>query len=225
VHSARALASNPATSFRATLFVKRLTPPPKFGDTWSVPERPSGRHKRLRLLSLVAGLALLIPAAWPSDATAEFKKWYSGQLSKVKTAFAKKDIGFFQRSTSATFTYVDANGRKKNRGQAIQELKRMMDSCASIEYSGKVVSAKVSGNAARVEVSETYRNVLAPTPDRKKHVMVSVGKVRESWTKSGGRWLLAKIEELGPSKVTLDGKPFHPRELPPMEIDPGRGGG
>jgi hypothetical protein len=159
--------------------------------------------KLIPILAVVFAAAVAI-----ADNLADFKKWYKGELPSMVKAMEGKNIGFFEKCSTKDFTYTEFGGKSSDKKVALAGLKQMMDSAQKIKFKPTVGAIKSAKGAMTVEVAEFYEMTMKPGPDKKTHKMTVSSKVRETWVKSGGKWLLKNITDLTQGKMTMDGKPF-----------------
>lgn len=164
-----------------------------------------------------AGIALaafaLSTVAFADDTDA-FKKEYMASIPKTVAAFKNKDLSYFEKMSTKDFTYVAKVEGAQDKKTAMAGLKQMFGMAKSIEYKPKVLKVSAKGGAAVVSLEETFNSVV-DMGDGKAHKMVTVGWADEHFRKENGKWMLAKIVEPKPGKMTLDGKPFDPSKMAP----------
>lgn len=154
---------------------------------------------------------MLIASASADDLGA-FKKWYMAGAPAAKKAMEGKDLAFFQKCSTADFTYT-SGGQTQKKKDALSGLKMMFDSSKTIKYTFKITGFKKVKNGFAVTLDNHYEMVTMPGPDKKTHLMVMDQTSKETWTKSGKTWLLSNITDIGKGKSTMDGKPFDPATI------------
>lgn len=162
---------------------------------------------KLTIRGLVPMAALLLVSSAQADDLADFKKWYTAGLPQMKKAMEGKDLAFFEKCSTADFTYT-SGGRTSKKKEAMVGLKQMFDQTKSLKYTFKITGFKKTKSGMVVTLTNHYEMTMMPGPDKKTHVMVMDQPSRETWKKSGKTWLLTNITDVGTGKATMDGKPF-----------------
>lgn len=166
-----------------------------------------------RLFVGAAFAAFLCSQAMPADANSEFKAFMMKMQSRVERAFAQKDWRFFESISTPDFTYRE-RGRTTTRKQSMEQMKQGFAACESMSGKFKLLSSRVSGNTATAMLSGHFVMKLKPTKKGQKgSVMTSDMWTKETWVRSGNTWKIKKIEEVKPSKMTMDGKPVDPSKM------------
>ena len=150
-------------------------------------------------------LAASITAIAAADDVADFKKWYMAGGPEVIKAMETKNMAFFNKMTTPDFTYTE-HGKTNKKKEALDGLKQMMDMAEKIKYRFKVESVKKAKGAMIVNLLNEYTMTMKPGTDKKKHVMWMEARSRETWVKSGGKWMLKNITDVGEPKTKMDGK-------------------
>ena len=156
--------------------------------------------------------ALVLIASASADEVADFKKWYTAGLPQMKKAMESKNLAFFEKSSTADFTYTTA-GQTAKKKDAMAGLKSMFDMTKSLKYSCKITGFKKTKNGIVVNLTNHFEMTMMPGPDKKTHLMVTDQASQETWKKSGKTWLLTNITDIGKGKSTMDGKPFDPSQM------------
>ena len=160
----------------------------------------------------VAALSTIVIA----DATSDFKKAYMADLPKVAAAFKNKNASFFDKMSTADFTYVSKDMGTQNKQQAMAGLKSMFATVKSVDYKCTPTKFQAKGNTFVVSVAEHMSAEMLPMgADKKKHTMSGDDWCDQTFAKVNGKWLMKKIEETKKTKALMDGKPFDPSKMMP----------
>lgn len=143
-----------------------------------------------------------------ADDVSDFKKWYVKESPKMVKAMEGKNIAFFEKCSTADFTYKEGSGKVSKKKEALTGLKQMMDTTETIKYKYKIEAVKSAKGGMTVDLLNEYNMTMKPGPDKKKHVMWMEARTRETWVKTGGKWLLKNITDVGTPKMKMDGKPM-----------------
>lgn len=162
---------------------------------------------KINLRSIVTLLAATATCAIAfADDLTDFKKWYAKDLPIMIKAMESKNLAYFNKCSTADFTYTEASGKTAKKKESMAGLKQMMDGTESIKYKTKVASTKAVKGTMVVDLLNEYTMVLKAPPGGKKSTMWMKSKSRETWVKSGGKWLLKNITDIGTPEVKMDGQ-------------------
>ena len=159
----------------------------------------------LRSLVTFAVAAATCAIAFADDLT-DFKKWYAKDTPIMIKAMESKNLAFFEKCSTPDFTYKEASGKTAKKKEAMVGLKQMMDGTESIKYKPKITSTKAVKGTMVVDLINEYTMVMKAPPGGKKSTMWMKSKSRETWVKSGNKWLLKNITDIGTPEVKMDGQ-------------------
>lgn len=168
---------------------------------------------RTRFFIALFVFALAGASASAGDTNATFKKWLNGFNKQAAAAYARKDASFFDKCTTADFSYTDAMGKKEDKKTSMMHMKEMFAMSESVKAGFKILGTSVKGNTATANFQGSFTIVSKPGEDGKKHKMDMTAFTIESYKKSGKGWLIQKIVETKPGKWLMDGKPFDPSKM------------
>jgi hypothetical protein len=162
--------------------------------------------KRVRTIFLGA---LVASSAFAADQTAEFKKFLMSEQGAMTKAFQTKDISWFFKTSTPDFSEV-MEGKTTQKKESLAGLKQWFDMMATIKVtSAELTSANAANDKGVAMVHEKMTGTMKPQkPHGKGSVMVMESWEKESWVKVKGKWMIQKIEEVKPTKMTIDGKPM-----------------
>ena len=161
--------------------------------------------------ALLAATTAVLSAAYAGDSvTKELKANYAAMTS----AFLKKDINPIAAFLSTDFYVEDKSGKKIPRATILVDYQNQMKMLKDVSWGRKITNVAVSGSTYLVTVEGTVEGTFTPRPRKdqkplaplKPHKLHLVATAKDSWTKSGGKWLLHKTVILSRSAM-VDGKP------------------
>jgi hypothetical protein len=166
---------------------------------------------KLQLIAIISlGIATVALAL---DATSDFKAYLAKLEPQVEKAFKNKNAAFFQQVSTPDFKYVDAQGNVENKEQSMASMKQMFGMAKSVSAKFKRLSATAKGNQGTASYEGKF-NIVMAGPDGKMQNMAMSTYTRETYRKVGSKWLVSKIQETKPGKMTMNGKPFNPGPPP-----------
>lgn len=137
----------------------------------------------------LAGGAMIIAtatAALAQDANSAFDARYA----ELATAMLAKDSAKLTTILAPEFESTDLRGDTHNRAEALARMAQMPDG-ADFKPQTKVLSTKVSGDAAAVESQMTVQ-IKRPDQDGKEMALDIAITADDLWVQRGGAWLLQK---------------------------------
>lgn len=156
------------------------------------------------------GLVLcLAGAVLAKDTTAEFKLAMAKEKIAVEKAFAKKDVAWFEKNSTADFSYVSGKQKTDKKG-AMAGMKQLFGMCKSLKADTKLVSAKATDGKGVAVIVQTLTGKMSFPNDKKTHSMKSVSTIKMDMMKKGSVWLMRKLEDVKPPTMLIDGKPYNP---------------
>jgi len=163
---------------------------------------------RLKVLT-VSVLALAGAAFSMSYASnEELKTALRKMTAQVEQAFAKKDIKFFQTSSTEDFTYISADGKKEDKKQALAGMAQMFGMSENIKANFQFGDVKANGNMGTAKVAGHITMDVKDPKGKKSKMEVHTWTV-ETYKKVGPKWLIQQIKETKPSMMTMNGKPMN----------------
>jgi hypothetical protein len=169
------------------------------------------KFRSVFVATLGFGMAALSLA---DDAANDLRAFLNRFEPQVVKAFAKKDIKFFERISTSDFKYVDSNKVAQEKKAALEGMKQFfaMSSAIHVKFNRGKIAAK--GNSGSVDYHSIFTSDVKG-PDGKNHKMRMETWTTETYRKVKSAWLVAKIQETKPAKISMDGKPFDPSKMAP----------
>ncbi len=116
---------------------------------------------------------------------AQMKEWQA-RYDKLSRTFATRDFPAFQSMIAKNYVWVDPNGKRLNRAQAMESFKTIF-AARSITGGEKVTSVKKVGNKVEIGYDAHWVVVFEGKKPQRIHEMGI-----DTWQKIGGRWLCVK---------------------------------
>ena len=162
-----------------------------------------------RTLTMIAGLAC-IANVLAKDTTSELKSYLRTMKPALEKAFAKKDLKYFDVNMTSDFVYTSGKVTD-NKKQCLAAMKQLFAMGSSMNASVRLISAKATdGNGVAVIQQKLSSVMVSPQEKGQKHTMVSDSQIRMTMVKQGKTWIMKKLEDVVPPKMTIDGKPYDP---------------
>lgn len=166
--------------------------------------------KRAIIILCAASLA---GNAFSADGNSDFKRFMLRTIPKLERAFDHKDLSFFEKISTADFTETEM-GQTYTKAQSMSQMKAGNNQAKSIHAKFKLLTSSVSGNTAMAMTFGHITTVMKPHgPKDKAHRMSMDMWGKETWVRSGKSWMIQKLEEAKPSKMTMDGKAIDPSKM------------
>jgi hypothetical protein len=155
-------------------------------------------------LSLPLLLLLGASPAWAqSDAGGALRPMLEKRYAELKTAMAERDPQALSALLAPDFVSEDISGKATSAGEMIKELGALPKDSGRVAETS-LLSIKPRGDLAIVE--QLYQMTTTKAlPDGSKQAIELVTLSTDTWTRSGGRWLLRKTVT-HQVDYTVDGK-------------------
>ena len=152
-------------------------------------------------LALIAAATVAISAAYAGDSvTNELKANYTAMTN----AFLKKDIKPIDAFLAKDFFVQDMSGQTVQRAKILTDYQNQMNLLKDVSWGRKILGVTKSGATTFSTVEGTVKGSFLDK-NQKSHKLLLIATAKDSWTKSGGKWLLHKTVVLT-RKATIDGK-------------------
>ncbi len=158
-----------------------------------------------RITLIAAGICAVALAT--ADATKDFKSYYMSKIVPgMKRAMLKGDTSFFEKLMTSDYTSSDYGRKPTDKATSISMLKQSFGVIHSIQATMGAATFKADKSKATVAASWTYVGSTVKDPKGKSHKITILSKNKETWVKKGSDWLIQSSADLGPPKMTMDGK-------------------
>ena len=159
---------------------------------------------RLQHFALAALLSLLAAAASAEDLRKVAETHEQGFVHAIKS----KDLSWFQKVAAPDFYVQEANGKKTNKKDSMDEMKQMFGMGNVTAASTKILKLTKIQNGMVVRVkAHMVMNMQSPG-SKKLSKMVDDSTYDEKWTKDNGKWMIHSMKTII-EKSTMDGKPMN----------------
>jgi hypothetical protein len=129
------------------------------------------------------------------------------QYAANTAAFLRSDLAGVMALRHADFHTLTPDGQRRDRGGMAQYIEGIMN---GVKKWNQIVftidSLYVSGDTAVAIVSQ-YLDRMALRPDNQVHHVQTWVTQRETWIRSGGKWLMWRVDELRNQRRLVDGRP------------------
>ncbi len=155
--------------------------------------------------STVAG-TLCAPAALRAQQTPTQKE-AQAVYARYAAALKKKDVKAVGDLLTPGIVNKDKNGKFVRRAAMLQTMQQALSEITKVQTAGfKVDKAALQNNRMNADVTFHLTGIVAD-PQGKAHNLDVSAKSRDTWTKTGGKWLLSRTDDLTGDVMLLDGKP------------------
>ena len=167
----------------------------------------------MRRIAVLACAAIVCAGAYSRDANSDFKMFLMKLLPKAKRAFETKDVGFFDKMSTADFS-ESMGDKTSTKAQSMAEMKRWFGMSSNIKCSFKLLSAKADGSMGTATFADHMTfNMKPQKKGDKMHKVVMDMWEKQTWVRSGKGWKLKMIGQMKPMKMWMDGKPMDPSKM------------
>jgi ketosteroid isomerase-like protein len=158
----------------------------------------------LILVSASSATALQVTAGPDTAKTRkELEAWYQQNTA----AYEKWDFGAIMALRTADFHSITPDGKIQDRAMMDNYIQGILNGVKKWNrLSFALDSVRVSGDTAFAIVSQ-YIDRMALRPDHAVHHIESWVTQREAWIRTGGKWLMWRVDQLRNQRRLVDGKP------------------
>lgn len=175
---------------------------------------PNRAALSLLLPVLMGGVTTTALIATPHGAkadTAPTKSDAQALYNKLGAALKKKDTKAIQALAVPNATNQTADGKTLTRDQWISSLDANLKGLTTINSATFTVTGVKMVGANMVVDNSLHLVATIADPKGKPHKMDAISKAQDTWTKSGGKWLLLLQKDIpAGGKMLIDGKAFPP---------------
>ena len=133
--------------------------------------------------------------------------------ARMAAAYEEKDAEAFMADMTLDFKAKSKRGRVADRYDAEAGIRRRLDRSKSVEdFVIRIREFAVNGDSALAVTSQDVSRVVVDAEGKEHAAVTRDVRTRDTWTRTGASWKLARIEEIDPGEETLDGEPVERRK-------------
>ncbi|MFN2565535.1 MAG: nuclear transport factor 2 family protein, partial [Gemmatimonadaceae bacterium] len=171
----------------------------------------SRRTMRIRSILLsgivLTAVAACLPAQRPQALEADVRREIERVNAENAAAFKRWDVAGIMALRAPDFHTITPDGRRSDRAAMETYITGLLNGIRKWnDITVTIDSLTVVGDTA-VAIVRQYLDRMALRPDNQVHHVQTWVTQRETWIRSGSRWLLWRVDQLHDQRRLVDGKP------------------